>query len=173
MIFSLTFRFLLFLLLRSPPPSPSSFSLSPPAFVLPLDSFFADPHVRSTGDFDYVFDCDLPTMRDFDCDYPGPGLVLWRSRPGRPSGPSSRAGFPLRLRRLGGPGSAMNPVDPLTPSGGSAPVPRVAGVILPAPVWFAGAGGVCRFRPCGSRGWRGVHGLTPRRAPSAVRGGAI
>ena len=53
------------------------------------------------------------------------------------------------------------------------PVPRVAGVILPAPAWFAGAGGVCRLLPCGSRGWRGVPGLTPRRAPSAVRGGAM
>ena len=53
-------------------------------------------------------------------------------------------------------GSAMNPVDRLSsPPGVAVPVPRVAGVILPAPAWFAGAGGVCRLLPAAPGGGAG------------------
>ena len=45
---------------------------------------------------------------------------------------------------------------------------------MPAPAWFFRVPGACAASlPCGARGWRGVPGLTPRRAPSAVRGGAM
>ena len=105
---------------------------------------------------------------------PGRCTSLGGSGLGVPRVPPPEPAFPYAPGHLGGLGSAMNPVDPLaSPPGARGPVPRVAGVILPAPAWFAGAGGVCRLLPCGSRGWRGVHGLTPRRAPSAVRGGAM
>ena len=93
-MFSLTFRLLLLLLLRSPPPSPSSFSLPPPASVPPLDSFLAALHVRTAGDFDYVNDCDLLTMRDFDCDYPGPVSVSWRLGLGVPRVPPPEPALP-------------------------------------------------------------------------------
>ena len=37
---------------------------------------------------------------------------------------------------------------------------------------FKGAGGVCRFHPCGSRGWYGARGLTPSPYPvGCPRGG--
>ena len=97
-------------------------------------------------------------MRDFDCDYPGPVSSSWWLRPGRPSGPSSRAGFPLRPRRLGGPGSAMNPVDPLSspPGACSSRAPGCGGNFCPLPCGFSGSGGVCRLsalrRPGVARG---------------------
>ena len=57
-------------------------------------------------------DCVTFLTRDFDCDYPGPVLVSWRLRPGRPSGPSSRAGFPLRPRSPGRFGVSDEPCRP-------------------------------------------------------------
>ena len=92
--------------------------------------------------------------------------VSWRLRPGRPSGPSSRAGFPLRPRRLGGPGSAMNPVDPLSspPGACSSRAPGCGGHFA-APVGFSGVSGACAaFVPAAPGG--GAGSLASRLAAS-------
>ena len=143
------------LLLRSPPPSPSSSSF--PLSVISISRTIASPF----------------PIPDFDSVYPGPVLVSWRLRPGRPSGPSSRAGFPLRPRspeRVWG--SVGYPVDlPRHHLALSSRAPGCGGHFARCRE-FAGAGGVCRSLPCGSRGWHGVRGLTPSPYPvGCPRGG--
>ena len=110
---------------------------------------------------------------DFDSVYPGPVPVSWRLRPGRPSGPSSRAGFPLRPRLPGRVwGSVRYPVDPSRHHLALRSRAPGCGGHFARCREFAGAGGVCRSHPCGSRGWHGVRGLTPSPYPvGCPRGG--
>ena len=159
--FSLTFRLLLVLLLRSPPPSPSSFPFPSPPSIRPPPSLLSNLRVWLVISIPFP-SASLPSLAISIVITPGLGTSLGGSGLGVPRVPPPEPAFPYAPGHLGGLGSAMNPVDPLaSPPGARDPVPRVAGVILPAPAWFAGAGGVCRFLPCGSRGWRGVRGLPP------------
>ena len=80
---------------------------------------------------------------------------------GAPVIPPSRAGFPLRPRRLEGP-----PVSPASPRplSGAVSYPGWRGSFCSPPGVVGG--GVCRHngrrpKPCGSRGWYGSRGLTP------------
>ena len=90
--------------------------------------------------------------------FSGPGIALWRFRPGRPRDPS----FTGRL----------SPTPP--PSGGPPGLAAATCGAVSFPGWRGsfsslpglGGGGVCRYnglrpKPRGSRGWYGARGLTP------------
>ena len=102
---------------------------------------------------------------DFDC--PGPVSVFWRLRPGRPSGPSSRAGFPLLPRPLGWSRVSDEPGDLSCLQGGNrSPRPRFAkGILLASVGEGAPGGGAAELRASG--GGAGSGASRPRRAPSA------
>ena len=153
-------------------------------FLFPLSDFdFA--FVRdSPGDFDFAFFCDsfaiappvnyIPAVDSDRPVRPRTGVRLLAAPAWVPSGPTSRAGFPLRPRHLGGSwglcGSRLTvPRHNLA----RAPLPRVAGVIVPAAGCFRVPGACAVLIPAAPGGGTGPGASRLRRTPSAVRGGAI